>query len=356
MNHLFLEGMQTEIGPGLIIFICILFNVLLITTISLAIYAKRKKLDYEEKEKQVKELKDVLEEEIGNKKKLNENLETLSRQKTDAQIQLQNTQSDLVKLMAEKSSLEMELKNAEMHQVKQDNIDNLDDLTADRNFTLAKLEEQCQEKIAAIKDLEAQLKALEEKIEEKTKEKNVLDQKLNGMKTDLDSLKESYRSALNVTERRNERFELKLIAGSKEDRLIKAIDEISMSYPELRTDLNRICWNKVWLPQIQQICLREGLDKVGGIYKLTWKEDESICYIGQAVNIKERWYTHIKKMVGVEPKGNERLYEEGRTPDKFYWEVVEVIEDAATNKAKMDERERYYIELLGCKEIGLNKK
>jgi hypothetical protein len=27
------------------------------------------------------------------------------------------------------------------------------------------------------------------------------------------------------------------------------------------------------------------------------------------VNIKERWYTHIKKMIGVESKGGERLYD-----------------------------------------------
>ena len=46
-----------------------------------------------------------------------------------------------------------------------------------------------------------------------------------------------------------------------------------------------------------------------GIYRLSVKGDEGKCYIGQAVNVKERWYTHIKKMVGVDGKGSERVYE-----------------------------------------------
>jgi hypothetical protein len=126
------------------------------------------------------------------------------------------------------------------------------------------------------------------------------------------------------------------------------IHEYGAAIPELRTGLAKIEWSNVWLPQVQQLCSREGLDGRSGIYKLTSKTDERICYIGQAVNIKDRWYTHIKKMVGVEAKGAERLYE--YRPDELTWEVVEFKDGS------LDSDEKYWIDYYKCKEIGLNKK
>ena len=71
----------------------------------------------------------------------------------------------------------------------------------------------------------------------------------------------------------------------------------------------------VWLPMVQKLCSRENLDR-SGIYRLTLRADDKVCYIGQAKSIKDRWYTHIKKMLGVEAKGSERLYE--YRPEEFY--------------------------------------
>ena len=54
-------------------------------------------------------------------------------------------------------------------------------------------------------------------------------------------------------------------------------------------------------------------------------------------------------MVGAEVKGSEKLYE--YRPDELVWEVVEEV-----GRDKLDEREKYWIDWWGCKEIGLNKK
>ena len=116
------------------------------------------------------------------------------------------------------------------------------------------------------------------------------------------------------------------------------------NYFELASDLSGIEWKRVWLPKIQELCGREGLDGMMGIYRLSVKGDESKCYIGQAVNVKERWYTHIKKMVGVDSKGSERVYE--YRPNEVWWEVVEEVGD----RSRLDERERYWIEFYGAKE------
>ena len=125
------------------------------------------------------------------------------------------------------------------------------------------------------------------------------------------------------------------------------VDEYGDKFPLLRKELLKIEWSTIWLPQLQQLCVREGLDR-GGIYKLTDRENPNVVYIGQAQSIKDRWYTHCKKMLGVEAKGTERLYEYG--PDELTWEVVEFKE------GNLDFDEKYWIGYFKCREIGLNKK
>lgn len=141
-------------------------------------------------------------------------------------------------------------------------------------------------------------------------------------------------------------------------RLLKLLDEVVELYPELREALMTVAWKKVWLPEIQRITKVLGVDgTVSGIYRLSWVKDEKVCYIGQAVKISERWYTHIKKMIGVEAKGNERLYAAINRPDEVTWEVVEVWDGKGEDRSKwLNEREEWWIETMGAREIGWNKK
>lgn len=178
-------------------------------------------------------------------------------------------------------------------------------------------------------------------------------------KVELDHLKESYRQAIGLvgngegSVRHVETFRL---TGSQE-RLLGLLDEVVGLYPELREALMTVAWKKVWLPEIQRITKSLGVDgAVSGIYRLSWVKDEKVCYIGQAVKISERWYTHIKKMIGVEAKGNERLYAMVSRPDEVSWEVVEIWDGQGEKSKWLDEREKWWIETTGAKEIGWNKK
>lgn len=87
------------------------------------------------------------------------------------------------------------------------------------------------------------------------------------------------------------------------------------------------------MPKIQDIVSRNELDGKKCIYRLVLRENKEICYVGQAVNVKERWYQHIKKMVGVDAIGNEKLYE--YRPDDFLWTIVE------ENPENLNESEHY---------------
>lgn len=196
-------------------------------------------------------------------------------------------------------------------------------------------------------------------------EESQLSKMINGLKTEvdvwkveLDHVRESYRQAIGLvggegSVRHVETFRL---TGSQE-KLLALLDEVVGLYPELREALMTVAWKKVWLPEIQRITRSLGVDgAVSGIYRLSWVKDEKVCYIGQAVKISERWYTHIKKMIGVEAKGNERLYAMVNRPDEVSWEVVEIWDGQGEKSKWLDERERWWIETTGAKEIGWNKK
>ena len=138
-------------------------------------------------------------------------------------------------------------------------------------------------------------------------------------------------------------FEFQL--NDREQRLISTIAEISGLYPELKKELAAIERKKVWLPQIQKW---SSAINIKGIYRLVLKKDENVCYVGQAVNIKDRWYEHIKKMIGADNKGSEKLYD--YRPNEFYWTIME------SGCNDLNSAEKYWIEYYCCREKGLNKK
>lgn len=89
-----------------------------------------------------------------------------------------------------------------------------------------------------------------------------------------------------------------------------------------------------------------------GIYKITNTINQKV-YVGQAVNIAERWKQHIKRALGAEPITQNKLYpamqEDGVW--NFTFEIVEVCE-----KAKLGEREQYWQKFFGAKEYGYSIK
>ena len=207
------------------------------------------------------------------------------------------------------------------------------------------------EKLRKSKELETSIEALERRILEYCEREAKLKDTITDIEGELSNLVLLKTSVLQIEEGAGNRWELNVVDAGK-IRFLELIETLISEYgaavPELRTGLAKIAWSSVWLPMVQELCGREGLDGRGGIYKLTSKADERVCYIGQATNIKDRWYTHIKKMVGVEAKGLERLYT--YRPDELYWEVVEFKD------GDLDSDEHYWIEYYKCREIGLNKK
>ena len=157
------------------------------------------------------------------------------------------------------------------------------------------------------------------------------------------------RAVLKAKDLENEgTWEIK-VAAPKE-KLRELLEEVAAHYPEIASDILKLEWQKCWMPALQDIRKQGELDQVSGIYRLVLKEDQRVCYVGQATDLGERWMTHCKKMIGAEKKGNEKLYE--YMPDQFEWTVLE----KNVPVAMLNGKERYWIDFYKAAEIGLNSK
>ena len=261
-------------------------------------------------------------------------------------------QNELIQLQ---SSIQVEAIKNDSKESLEAELENLKALAAQKLLELERISTNTkqltdlqEEKIRELGELDSGIKALEGRICDGKKVLENLEGQIKYTEFTLADLANLKASVLAVEEGAGQAWTF--TSGDKK-RLIELIhqlvDEYGNQFPILRKELLKAEWSSVWLPQVQQLCSREGLDR-SGIYRLTLRSNPDCVYIGQAQSIKDRWYTHIKKMLGVEAKGTERLYE--YRPDDFEWSVVEFKE------GNLDSDEKYWIDYYKCREIGLNKK
>ena len=133
---------------------------------------------------------------------------------------------------------------------------------------------------------------------------------------------------------------------------IKRLREVE-PYLREKEPLNKVIW-KVYYekPYTDLIGRVVGTGIHTGIYKITNIENQ-MCYVGQAVNIADRWKQHIKRGIGAEAPTRNKLYpamlEIG--VENFTFEIVEECD-----KSKLNEREDYWQEFFKAKEFGYSIK
>ena len=90
---------------------------------------------------------------------------------------------------------------------------------------------------------------------------------------------------------------------------------------------------------------------VCGIYKITNLNNKKV-YIGQSTNIKERLRTHIKKGLGADTPGNNKLYKAmfADGVENFLYEIIEKCP-----REELNDKERYWITYFGAQEYGYNE-
>lgn len=223
---------------------------------------------------------------------------------------------------------------------------------------LAQSAEQMAQKYQQAEDNYQQeyLKAIEESTKEytnliiqKQEELNKISQELVEAKAKQNAIVEANKRAEEVKQK-EQFYKLNL---SEID--IEEIKKLRSIIPYLRSaePINKVIWKVYYEKSYTDLIGRvigQGIHT--GIYKITNIENQK-CYIGQAVNIADRWKQHIKRGVGAEAPTRNKLYpamyELG--PEQFTFEILEECE-----KSLLDSREDYWQEFYQAKEFGYSIK
>ena len=131
---------------------------------------------------------------------------------------------------------------------------------------------------------------------------------------------------------------------------MEEIKKLKSIIPYLRDSepLNKVIWKVYYEKPYTDLVGRVIGSKVKtGIYKITNQKNQ-MCYVGQAVNIADRWKQHIKRGLGAETPTKNKLYpamaEFG--VENFTFEIIEECD-----KTKLKYREIYCYEYFNSKEF-----
>lgn len=117
--------------------------------------------------------------------------------------------------------------------------------------------------------------------------------------------------------------------------------------------INKVIWKMYYEKPYTDLIGRIGLTStVCGIYKITNIENQ-MTYVGQAVNIADRWKQHIKRGIGADVPTQNKLYPAMKKfgPENFTFEIIEKC-----SRDKLNEREDYWQEFYKAKEFGYSIK
>lgn len=122
-----------------------------------------------------------------------------------------------------------------------------------------------------------------------------------------------------------------------------------LRHPEV---LSKLIWTTYYQKQLNTLCANIiGEKKVSGIYKITDTVND-LAYIGQSVDIAQRWKDHVKAALGASgTASNNKLYAAMRQ-DGVYNFTFEVLELCPPEQLNM--KERSFIEIYKTDIYGLN--
>lgn len=201
-------------------------------------------------------------------------------------------QNELIQLQ---SSIQVEAVKNDSKESLEAELENLKALAAQKLLELERISANTkqltdlqEEKIREIGELDSGIKALEGRICDGKKVLENLEGEILTTNNQLQQLTNLKASVLKVEEGTGVSW---VFGSGDKSRLVELIhqlvDEYGNQFPILRKELLKAEWSSVWLPQVQQLCSREGLDR-SGIYRLTLRSNPDCVYIGQAQSIKDR--------------------------------------------------------------------
>lgn len=115
--------------------------------------------------------------------------------------------------------------------------------------------------------------------------------------------------------------------------------------------VSKVIWSSYVIKPTSDLCNRiVGSSAVCGIYKITNILTQDI-YIGQSVNITDRWKQHIKSGLGIDASPTNKLYNNMQQYgiQNFSFEILQKC-----TRNKLNEKEHFWIDFYKSNQIGLN--
>ena len=115
--------------------------------------------------------------------------------------------------------------------------------------------------------------------------------------------------------------------------------------------LSKLIWTQYFQKQMTELCNKIlGKKTVCGIYKITNLNTEE-CYIGQSVNIADRWKQHCKCGLGIDASTTNKLY--NAMQKNGVWNFTfELLEECP--KELLNEKEKFWIQMYQSNKFGYN--
>lgn len=325
------------------IFLYLGIGFIIIEVITIILLCNRNKKLEALRWKQVCELR----EELNQKKEIDENefikeLEQKKQEYTDKYIEFQEQQNkqyvQFCNDLQEKKKLQQDKVDAELQGL----------VDSERERLLGKVNMEVEKQRRAFED------DLYKYIAQCNLQKDEINEEMEQLKTQLLQLKsareltiESYKKEQEILEQQDY-YRIKLSEADKED--IKVLRSIE---PRLtnREALNKLIYDVFIKQPMNDMLFRVLGDKEKcGIYKITHIPSQKV-YIGQSVNIRRRWTSHIKSAYNIgdiaHQKVHDAMADEGI--DNFTFEVIEEV-----SKDRLNEREKYWINYYKSQDWGYN--
>lgn len=178
-------------------------------------------------------------------------------------------------------------------------------------------------------------------------ELEVCKQELNSMKATRAATVEAFRREQDIKSDVDS-YRLDINAVDKQDINILNTIKFQLSRP-------RILCMLIWQTYFQPIAKKKfpiilGGEKICGIYKITNIKND-MCYIGQAVDVRQRFMDHAKCGLGIDaPQGNklyQAMMEDGL--ENFTFELLE-----SCSREDLNAKEKFYIDMFNSCDFGYN--
>lgn len=190
--------------------------------------------------------------------------------------------------------------------------------------------------------LEQQYQKVEQSYDNKIKQ---FERELQDAESRLEELRNSLSAGVKAQLREREKeenlqfYKLSISPIDLEDIVKLNTLKIALHQPVI---LSKLIWTQYFQKQTTEMCNRIlGTKKVCGIYKITNLKTQQ-CYIGQSVDVAQRWKDHVKCGLGIDASATNKLYN-AMQKDGVWNFTFELMEECP--RADLDKKEKQWIEM-----------